>query len=170
MAKITFKGRFITVEERNVNMKGKKLVFERVLSTDVAVILPFLDDETVVMEKNYRPAIGKYLLELPAGAVDEGESPKEAAGRELEEETGYAAGKLEFLFRAYLSPGSSNCDAYFFRATKLRKTKQRLEEGEMLEVKPMRLTALLKMIKHKEIEDAKTIAGILYHAHTSRSP
>ncbi len=167
MAKITFKGKFITVEEQNVRMKGKTLVFERVLSSDVVVILPFLDDESVVMEKNYRPAIGKYLLELPAGMVEKGESSKEAAGRELEEETGYAAGKLEFLFRAYLSPGSSNCDAYFFRATKLRKAKQRLEEGEMLEVKPMKLTALLKMIKHKEIEDTKTVAGILYHVSMS---
>ena len=162
MSKTVYRGKHITVEEERMPIKGKEHLIEKVLLPKVVVVVPFLDKDTVLMEMHYRPVIDKHILELPAGKVEIGEKPKAAAGRELTEETGYKAGKLEFLFRAYSSPGVTTEDEYFFKATNLKKAKQNLEEGEDLDLKPIKLNELLRMIKRNEIDDLKTIAGIIY--------
>jgi ADP-ribose pyrophosphatase len=168
MKKIAYKGKRVTVEEETMLIKGKESVVEKVVLPPVAVIIPFIDKDTVLLEKHYRPVIDKYILEVPGGKVEPGEDPKVAAVRELEEETGYAAGKMEFLFKAYKSPGVITELAYFFKATELKKTEQHLEDTEDIDLKPFKLEEVLKMIKRNEIVDVEVVAGILFCASLAR--
>jgi ADP-ribose pyrophosphatase len=168
MGNIVYKGRRVTVEEEIMPIKGKDSLVEKVVLPPVAVILPFIDKDTILLEKHYRPVIDKYLLELPGGKAEPGEKLEVTAERELEEETGYVAGKMEFLFKMYKSPGVITEVAYFFKATELKKTEQHLEDTEDIDLKPFKMDELLKMIKRNEIDDAEVIAGVLFCANLMR--
>ena len=106
----------------------------------------------------------KFLLELPAGTLNEKERPEEGAARELEEELGVVAGKLEKLCEFFVSPGFCEEKMWLYLATDLKETKQRLEEDELIEVVRLPIDRALQMITDGEIEDAKTIIGLLLAA------
>jgi ADP-ribose pyrophosphatase len=129
-----------------------------------AVVVPLLDDGSVILVNQYRYPVKKNVIELPAGKLAPGEDPKLCAARELEEETGYAAENLTPLTAIYTTPGFCTEVLHIFVATGLRKlpTGQRLEEGEMdLTVKAVPLEEIALMIDQRTIVDAKTICGIL---------
>ncbi|QYO63603.1 NUDIX hydrolase [Leptolyngbya sp. 7M] len=126
-----------------------------------AVILPVFADGTIALVRQYRHAAGKYLLELAAGTLEAGEDPLDGTKRELEEEIGVTAGKIEKLSEFYVSPGFLTEKMYLFLATDLTETKQNLEADEILTIERHSFPALLEMIQNGEIEDAKTIVGIL---------
>lgn len=129
-----------------------------------AVIVPILPGGTVALVRQYRHPAVKYLLELPAGTLNKSEAPEEGAARELEEELGYVAGRLEKLTEFFVSPGFCEEKMWLYLATDLRKTKQRLESDELLQVITFPLAQALEMISDGEIEDAKTIIGLLLAA------
>ena len=104
------------------------------------------------------------MLELPAGTLNEKEQPEEGAARELEEELGVVAGKLEKLCEFFVSPGFCEEKMWLYLATDLKETKQRLEEDELIEVVRLPIDRALQMITDGEIEDAKTIIGLLLAA------
>lgn len=138
---------------------------EVVVPSDAVVILPLLDAETVVLIRNDRPAIGRTLWELPAG-TREGDPPEDAdtaAAREVEEETGYRAGKLTRLTAFYAAPGfcTEKLDAYV--AEDLTLVGQSLDDTERIAVHPTPLRDALAMVRAGTIEDAKSIATLLYH-------
>ncbi len=160
MKEIVFKGKILDVEREEMLVKGRKKVVERAVLPDVVMVVPFLDKETVLLGKNFRPVINKTIYEFCAGKIDKGEKPIDAARRELEEEFGYLAGKLEHLGGFYSSPGRVTEYAYLFKATRLKKTAARLEEFEVIEPTPVRIKELLKMVRRGEVEDAKTIAAL----------
>lgn len=126
-----------------------------------AVILPVFADGTAALVRQYRHAAGKYLLEIAAGTLEEGEDPLTGAIRELEEEIGVTAGKIEKLSEFYVSPGFLTEKMHLFLATDLTETKQNLESDEILTVERHSFPALIEMVKNGEIECAKTIIGIL---------
>lgn len=126
-----------------------------------AVILPVFDDGTVGLVRQYRHAAGRYLLELAAGTLEDGEDPKTGAIRELEEEIGVVAGKIEELTEFYVSPGFLTEKMHVFLATDLTETSQDLEPDEILAVERHSFPALRDMIRKGEIEDAKTIVGLM---------
>ncbi|MGF1633878.1 MAG: NUDIX hydrolase [Phycisphaerae bacterium] len=129
------------------------------------VILPILDDGTVLLIRVRRYAVGKPLIELPAGTLEKGEPPIDCAGRELEEEAGYLAGRLKSLGAFYTSPGILTEEMYPFLATDLTKTQQALEEGEEIQVLPTPYDEAIEMCRDGRIVDGKTIATLLkYHA------
>jgi ADP-ribose pyrophosphatase len=134
---------------------------EIVVHKGSAVIIPVFEDGTVALVRQYRHAAGKYLLEICAGTLNAGEDPKEGAIRELEEEIGVTAAKVEKLTEFYVSPGFLTEKMFVFLATELTETQQNLEEDELLTIERHPFAALFEMIRNGEIEDAKSIAGLI---------
>lgn len=127
------------------------------------VILPLLDDQRVVMIRNERFAVGQELWELPAGTLEPQELPEKTAYRELIEETGYQAGRIEPLMNFFTSPGFCNELMYAFLAADLKQVGQALEENEKIQVEILGWKEILAMIKKGTICDGKTIATLLFY-------
>jgi ADP-ribose pyrophosphatase len=126
-----------------------------------AVIIPVFADGTVALVRQYRHPAARYLLEAPAGSLDGGETPVAGAARELEEELGFTAEKLDLISEFYVSPGFCSERMWVYLATELTETKQRLEADELIEVVRLPFSQALEMITRGEIEDAKTIIGLM---------
>src|SRR6185503_12617783 len=129
-----------------------------------AVIIPVFEDGSVALVRQYRHPAVRYLLEAPAGTLNRGERPDEGAARELEEELGLVAGKLEKLSEFFVSPGFCEEKMWVYLATEMTETKQQLEDDEILEVVRLPFSQALEMITAGEIEDAKTIIGLMLAA------
>ena len=133
-------------------------------------LIPILDGTHVLFVTQYRHAAKKYTLEIPAGKIKKGETPKEAALREMREEIGYV-GKLFPILRWYLSPGYNTELMYVFVATQLRKVidaRENLDDDEEnIAVKPMKLTRAIRKCIAGGIEDCKTVAALLAYARMS---
>jgi ADP-ribose pyrophosphatase len=124
----------------------------------------------VALVKQYRHPAVRYLLEIPAGTLDEGEKPEVGAARELEEELGVVAARMEKLSEFFVSPGFCEEKMWVYLATELTETSQRLDEDEVIEIVRLTLTEALEMISDGEIEDAKTIIGLMLAAPRIGSP
>jgi ADP-ribose pyrophosphatase len=159
-----FQGRVFDVTVDTVREDDTTYVREVVRHPGSAVIVPVLADDTVALVRQYRHPALRYLLEIPAGSIDEGETPEEAAARELEEELGFRAGALEKLSEFFVSPGFCEEKMWLYMATDLTETAQRLDDDEIVEVVRLPLAHALKLIANGEIEDAKTIIGLMLAA------
>ncbi len=126
-----------------------------------AAIVAVFDDMTVALVRQYRHAVVRYLLEIPAGTLASPERPEEGAVRELEEELGVTAARLEKLSEFFVSPGFVEEKMWIYLATDLTETAQRLDEDEMIEIVRVPFSRALEMIEDGEIEDAKTIIGLV---------
>lgn len=124
-------------------------------------ILPMVDDEHVCLIRNYRVSVDDTLIELPAGTREPHEPPEQTAHRELIEETGYEAARLEPLHEFYLSPGILDERMHLFLATGLREVGANREVGEEIENLVVPWSEALEMVRQGMIQDAKTIVGIL---------
>jgi len=133
---------------------------EIVVHRGSAVILPVFADGTAALVRQYRHAAGAYLLEIAAGTLNAGEDPLTGCIRELEEEIGVTAEKIEKLSEFYISPGFLTENMHVFLATGLTEVGQKLEADEILTVERHTFPALLRMIEQGEIVDAKTIIGV----------
>ena len=122
-------------------------------------VLAFDDEDNVFFVDQFRHAVNERLLELPAGMLEKGEDPKDAALRELEEETGYKAHHIEFLTSFYSSPGVVNERIYLFMADQLEKTAQHLDRDEFLQVRKIPSAEVKQMILNNELTDGKTIVA-----------
>ena len=155
-----YKNKIITL--KTFKDKTEKKERCKVVEKDVVVILAFVDGKTIILERHYRAPIGKWILELPAGHVERGETPKEAAKKELYEETGYRAQNMKLLYKAYVSPGLLTTMSYTYLSTRLTKH-EKTDMGEMLEVEEIKFSDAYAMVKSNKIVDKKTISGILYY-------
>lgn len=135
-----------------------------------AVILPVFDDGTVALVRQYRHPAVRYLLEAPAGSLDDGERPEDGAARELQEELGLTAGHLEKLSEFFVSPGFCEEKMWVFLATELTEGAQTPEEDEVLEVVRLPIDEALEMISSSEIQDAKTIIALMLAAPRVGAP
>ena len=159
-----YRGRLINVARDTVREAGKTYVREVVRHPGGAAIVAYGDDGTVALVSQYRHPTVRYVLELPAGKLDPGERPEQTAARELEEELGVVAGRMEQLSEFYTTPGFCAEKLWVFLATDLSETARRCEEDEMIEVVRLPYARALEMIASREIEDAKTIIGLLLAA------
>ena len=166
-SKEVFHGKVFSVTADSVLEGDKTYQREVVRHPGSAAILPVFEDGTVALVRQYRHPAVRYLLEVCAGTLDERERPEEAAVRELEEELGLVAGKMELLSEFFVSPGYCEEKMWLYLATDLTGTAQRLEEDEMVEVVRLPLSRALEMISDGEIEDAKTIIGLMLAAPRS---
>ena len=142
---------------------GKRGIREVAEHPGGSVVVPMLDNHTVVLIRQFRYPIKDFLYELPAGKLDPGEDPALCAARELEEETGYMAESLTKLTAIYTTPGFCTERLHIYLATSLRQAPlgQRLEEGENLTVETFALKEAVAMIERGIIVDGKSICGLL---------
>ncbi len=136
---------------------------EVVVPANAVVVLPMLDEQTVVLIQNERFAVGQTLWELPAGTLEAGEDLALCAGRELLEETGYAAAEVTRLMEFYPSPGFCTELLTAFLARNLTFQGQDLDETERITTAAIPLKESIQMIRDNRIRDAKTIATLLYY-------
>lgn len=164
-----FKTRYMEFSRKPMRLPNGAMELVNIIREhDFVLIIPFLDSDTVVMIREYRPVVRKWMYQLPAGMLEKGKRPLEGAKAELEEETGYVCRDLKPLFKSYPSPGTTTKRMHCFVARNLRKTRQRLEKGEVIEVKPMKFDVALSMVRNGKIENGDTIQALLYYDKFSR--
>lgn len=122
------------------------------------VLLPITDDGRICFVRNFRISVDKTLLELPAGTLESGEDPLDTAGRELAEETGYRAGRIEPLTTFYMSPGILDEKMYAFVATELSPGAMNLDVGEQLEPVLLTWEEAIEAARSGQIEDSKSLS------------
>ena len=159
-----FLGRIFNVTVDTIREGDKVYEREVVHHAGSAVIVPVFDDGTIALVRQYRHPAVRYLLEAPAGTLRRGEAPEEGAARELEEELGVVSGCLEKLSEFFVSPGFCEEKMWVYLATELTETEQRLEDDEVIEVVRIPFSQALGMITTGEIEDPKTIIGVMLAA------
>jgi len=124
-----------------------------------AAVVPVLDD-SIIMVRQYRIAIDKDILEIPAGKIDPGERPEDCARRELEEETGYKAGRLIPAGAFYPSVGYTDEIIYIYLGFDLEKTDRKLDSDERIRVVRFSIEKMREKLAAREIEDSKSIIGL----------
>jgi ADP-ribose pyrophosphatase len=159
-----FRGRVFDVTLDTIKEGDKTYEREVVHHPGSAVIIPVFEDGTIALVRQYRHPAVRYLLEAPAGTLNRGEAPEEGAARELEEELGYVAARLEKLTEFFVSPGFCEEKMWVYLATEMTKTAQRLEDDEIVEIVRIPFSQALSMITTGEIDDAKTIIGVMLAA------
>jgi ADP-ribose pyrophosphatase len=157
-----YRGRVVTLRIDTLQTADGRSIKREVVEHHGAVaIVPMLNSDTVLMIKQYRPAVGEVLLEIPAGTLEPDEDAEACAARELEEETGYRPGKLKLMFSQYLAPGYSSEVLHAFLGEELTATAVSPDEDEEIEIVPVQLSDIEPMILDGRIRDAKSIAALL---------
>ncbi len=143
---------------------GQRLELAIVKHPGAAAMVPFITDDEVLLIRQYRHATRETIWEVPAGKLDPGESPEVCAVRELEEEAGQHANRIEKLGQIWTTPGFSDEVIHLFAAFDLVAVESRLEDDEIIEIVPTRLASALDLVWRGEISDAKSALAILYAA------
>ena len=156
-----YEGAIINLRRDKVTVQGGTSYREIIEHNGGAVIAALTEDKKLVMVRQYRKPADKVMLEVPAGKIDPGEKPLEAAVRELKEETGYTAEKVEFLTQFYPSVGYSEEVLYLYLCTGLTPGETNFDENEAIDIEEVELDRLFKMVMSGEIDDAKTLIAIL---------
>ncbi len=155
--------RFEVVRKTVAMPDGSAATREIVHHPGAVVILPLLDDGRICLIDSFRISLQRRLVELPAGTLEPGEEPLVAARRELIEETGYRARRMEPLLVFHPSPGILDEKMHLLLATGLEPGPADLEPGEDIHPLPTSWDDALAMIRRGRIEDGKTLAGLLYY-------
>jgi ADP-ribose pyrophosphatase len=165
-----YTGKIISLDVDTVRFPdGSAGELEMVRHPGASAVVPFLsdpagEDPQVLLIRQYRYAAEGYLYEIPAGRLNPGENPRECALRELKEETGCSAERVDELFTMYTTPGFTDEKIHLFMATGLTSGETKHEADEFLELQPMPLSRALQMIHAGEIQDSKTALGLLFAA------
>jgi ADP-ribose pyrophosphatase len=160
--RIIFRGRKIDLALQPVALRdGTTAEREVVLHRGAVALVPMVDADHVCLVRNHRYAIGRTLLEVPAGTIDPGESPDQTAERELMEETGYQAGRIQLVRTWYVSPGVMNEQMYLYRCEDLLPGPTRHELDEDLQVVIVPWDEAMAMTEDGRIEDAKTLLALM---------
>lgn len=162
---VVYEGRKMKLELHHLEDEetGKRITREVCVHTGAVIVLAFVDDQTIVLIRNKRYAVGEILIELPAGTLEKGEPAMDCAGRELLEEAGYLARRLKLIGSFFTSPGILSEKMHAFAAYDLVKKQTAHEEGEDIEVLTVPFTDAIRMIHDGEIHDGKTIATLLMY-------
>ena len=158
-----FKGKVFSVDRDKVKMRnGRTVTVDVVRHSKSVVLVPVPEPGHVILVKQYRYAVNADLWELPAGSVDEGESPDQAARRECHEEIGLVPATVVRLSAMYPTPGYCDEEMVFFRCSGLEKTDEQahVDEDEDIEAKTFELREAREMIRRGEIVDMKTMVGL----------
>lgn len=160
-----YSGRIVTLDLCEVELiDGQHQMREIIGHAGATAIIALDQDDKILLVRQYRSAAAKVMSEIPAGVLNPSEDPQVAAIRELQEETGYKPGKIVSLGGLYTAPGYTQEYIHLFVATELVESRLPADEDEFIEVERVTLTDALTKIEHGEIEDAKTIIGLLRYA------
>ena len=156
-----YDGRLIKVYTKEVHLpNGVVKKYEMINHPGAVAILAF-DKEDIILVRQNRPAVDKAMLEIPAGKLEVGEDPLDAAKREFSEETGYEAKSMRYLGAMLPSVGYTNEAIHLYLASDLSKGDMHLDEDEFLNVVYMNKNEFHQMVMNNEIEDAKTLVAYL---------
>jgi len=157
-----FKGRAFNVRvDTVVNTNGHETTREIVEHAECIAVVPVDINGDILMVRQYRKAVEKELLEIPAGGIDPGEDPDTAVKRELQEEIGYMPGRIERMSAFYSSPGFCTEYLYLYLATDLKPSQLYAEDTDGIKTIRIQPHEIRQLIKSGEICDAKSIAGLL---------
>jgi len=160
-SRLVFEGRAVKLRIDTVQMPGgQETTREIVEHSDCVAIVAVTADDKVLLVKQFRQAVAKGLLEIPAGGIEDKESPPDAVRREMQEETGYLPGKIEKLGGFYSAPGYCTEYLHLYLATDLVPSQLYAEDTESIELVPVPLGKIPGLIASGEICDAKSIAGL----------
>lgn len=168
--KRVYDGRIVRVDLDSVRLpNGATCELEMVRHPGASAIVPFLtdpagDDPHILLIRQYRYAADGFIYEIPAGTLDGGESPESCARRELQEETGCTAERIEHLCTFYTTPGFTDERIHAFMATGLTRGNTRHQRDEVMSVETVTLSRALELIQTGEMKDAKSALAILYVA------
>jgi ADP-ribose pyrophosphatase len=163
-----YTGRVLNLDMDTVRFpNGKTGTLEMIRHPGASAVLPFLDDPAaldprIVLIRQFRHAADGFVLEIPAGRLDKDEKPEECAHRELLEETGYTARRLDHLMTMYTTPGFIDERIHLYLAGELTPGAHHREADEFMEVKEVRWKEALEMVKDGRIVDGKTISALLF--------
>lgn len=162
--KIIYSGKILGLSIYYTKVNGRKIVREMVEHRGASAVLAFDEDNQVILVKQHRFGHG-FVLEIPAGTLEKHETPRKCAQREIQEETGYKASRLEHLITYFPSIGYNKEAIHCFVARGLKKiSNQTLDEDEIMSVVKTDFNKLIKMIKSGKIIDSKTICAALVYA------
>jgi ADP-ribose pyrophosphatase len=171
-----YTGRVINLDRDTVRYPdGSSGPLEMFRHPGASAVVPFLDDPSsadplVLLIRQFRHATDGFIWEIPAGRLDPGESPERCAHRELAEETGLRAGRLERLTTIYTTPGFTDERIHLFLAQDLSKGEHHREADEFMELHQVRWSAVLDLIRRGELVDAKTLTSLLFVQCFYRKP
>jgi ADP-ribose pyrophosphatase len=157
-----YQGRVVKLSVDTVQLpNGETSKRELITHPGAVAIVPLDAAGNIIMVRQYRYAAKKVLLELPAGTLNPGENPDLCADRELQEETGLKAGKLEKLGGIYVAPGYSTEYIHLYLATDLQESRLDMDEDEFIEVETVPLSTTFELIREGVINDGKSISGLM---------
>ena len=157
-----YKGKILNLRKDDVELPNSNLAIREIVEHSGGSTVYCEKDGKILFVKQYRYAYGEEVLELPAGKLNQGEDPQVTAVRELEEECGIKANKIEKLFEVYPTPGYSNEIIRIYKAWDLDDSEIHLDEDEFLDSLWIEKEKVKKMIQNGEIKDAKTLIALLY--------
>jgi len=159
-----YEGTVIKVERLTVELpNGNRATRDIVRNHGASVVVPIINDEIILVQQ-FRKAADREFLELPAGKLEPDEDPAVCANRELKEETGYSANKLEKILTLYPAPAFADEALHIYLATDLLKGEATPDVDEFITAKAYKISDVLDMIDTGRINDSKTVAGVLYAA------
>ena len=160
---LVYKGAIVNFYKDTIQVaNGNVVEWDFIGHQGAAAVVPVRADGKILMVRQYRNALDRYTLEIPAGGLNGPDEPtKDAAARELEEETGYAAGKMEWLITVRTTVAFCNEKIDIYLATDLTRGCQHLDEDEFIHVEAYTVQELCDKILSGEIEDSKTIAAVM---------
>ena len=161
-----YEGKILNLRKDEVRVKSGKTAYREIVEHNGgAVAVAITDENKVLLVRQYRQAMGKEMLELPAGKIEKGENPVETMKRELAEETGYSAENLSLIGEFNPSVGYTDETLYIYMATHLTKGETNFDDDEDLELMEIPLQEAVNLVVKGEITDGKTMAGILLATH-----
>ena len=156
-----YEGRILNLRVDEVELENqRKTVREVVEHRGAAAIVPLLDNNRILLVRQFRYAINSDLLEIPAGTLERDEEPETCATRELEEETGYRAEEISKILECYVAPGYSTEKIHFFLARGLTQARMHTEEDEVIKLEILTLEDAFQRLRSGRIQDAKTACGL----------
>ncbi|MDO9508200.1 MAG: NUDIX hydrolase [Thermovirgaceae bacterium] len=161
---LIYRGRIINLRVDNVRLPGGSKTMREVVEHAPAVgIVAEAENGDLLLVRQYRYPVGEFLLEIPAGIIEEGEKPAETARREMQEEIGYDAGEIREVMRFYTSPGFSNEMLVIFHAVNLVPSEKDCDSDEFLDVVRLSPRELRQAVESGKIKDSKTISSIFWY-------
>lgn len=161
-SKIVYEGPIFKIRKHKVNSVAGESVRDVLEHSGGVVMIAVTDEGKIIMEHQFRKPLDKVILELPAGKLEPGEDPQEAALRELAEETGYRAGSIEHIVTYTPTCGYSNEYLYVYVCKDLTPGETNLDETESIDVVEYTADEIIELIMKKQIIDSKTLVGILF--------
>ena len=161
--KEVYRGNFLVMENIDVILpNGNNGNRDIVRHPGAVALVAFTSKDEIVLVEQFRVAINKTILEIPAGKLEKGEDPLEAAKRELEEETGYKAKNIDYLGTIATAPGFTDEQIHIYKATELYEGIKGGDDDEFIDVNSYKISDIKEMIKEGKIIDTKTISSLMY--------